>query len=65
MAKPIHVGAPLAGDGFVNLTGEGRDGVLPAASAQELREPNSDSDNASPSRDTVFQGGASVNLEEI
>ncbi len=64
MAKPLLVGAPPA-DGDVVTQGEGDDAVLPAVSAQVLQEPNSDSDNVSPSRDTVFQGGASVNLEEI
>ena len=67
MVKPLFVGAPPADDDdVVTLTGEGDDAVLPAASAQVLQQPNSDSDNnASPSRATVFQGGASVNLEEI
>ena len=65
MAKPLLVGAPPADGDVVTLTGEGDDAVLPAVSAQVLQEPNSDSDNVSPSRDTLFQGGASVNLEEI
>ena len=65
MGKPLLVGSPPPDDHVVTLTGEGDGAVLPAASAQALQEPKFEADGASPSRDTVFQGGASVHLEEI